>query len=94
MYIIYKFVIWNFRTEEKVKCDQVVKQALLRTIEEASGDKWSEELKGAWSVAYDQLAAAIKAEMKEETAQLSTKTIFLLCWLIGSNQSFISVVCN
>ncbi|CAO2821448.1 unnamed protein product [Amaranthus hypochondriacus] len=47
---------------------QVVKQALLRTIEEASGDKWSEELKGAWSIAYDQLAAAIKAEMKEEAA--------------------------
>ncbi|KAL2921529.1 Non-symbiotic hemoglobin 2 [Bienertia sinuspersici] len=46
----------------------VVKQALLRTIEEASGDKWSEELKCAWTVAYDQLAAAIKAEMKEEAA--------------------------
>lgn len=45
-----------------------MKQALLRTIEEASGDKWSEELKCAWSVAYDHLAAAIKAEMKEEVA--------------------------
>ncbi|KNA15929.1 hypothetical protein SOVF_093930 [Spinacia oleracea] len=45
---------------------EVVKQALLRTIEEATAEKWSEELKCAWGVAYDQLAAAIKAEMKEE----------------------------
>ncbi|XP_021762214.1 non-symbiotic hemoglobin 2-like [Chenopodium quinoa] len=47
---------------------EVVKQALLRTVEEATGDKWSEELKCAWSIAYDELAAAIKAEMKEEAA--------------------------
>lgn len=54
-----------------IMINQVVKQALLRTIEEASGDKWSEELKCAWSVAYDHLAAAIKAEMKEQVAQFS-----------------------
>ncbi|KAK3021163.1 hypothetical protein RJ639_045875 [Escallonia herrerae] len=48
---------------------EVVKEALLRTIEEAVGrDKWSEEMKSAWSEAYDQLASAIKAEMKEKAA--------------------------
>uniref|UniRef100_A0A5B7C5Z9 Putative non-symbiotic hemoglobin 2 n=1 Tax=Davidia involucrata TaxID=16924 RepID=A0A5B7C5Z9_DAVIN len=51
---------------------EVVKEALLRTVKEAVGEKWSEELNGAWSEAYDQLAAAIKAEMKEEAAQLSS----------------------
>nr|P02232.2 RecName: Full=Leghemoglobin-1; AltName: Full=Leghemoglobin I [Vicia faba] len=39
----------------------VVKEALLKTIKEASGDKWSEELSAAWEVAYDGLATAIKA---------------------------------
>lgn len=51
---------------------QVVKEALLRTIEEAIGEeKWNEEMKNAWGEAYDQLAEAIKAEMKnhhDETA--------------------------
>ncbi|KAJ8427931.1 hypothetical protein Cgig2_023307 [Carnegiea gigantea] len=47
---------------------EVVKQALLRTVEEAVGEKWSEEMKCAWGSAYDQLAAAIKAEMKQEPA--------------------------
>ncbi|KAK2992924.1 hypothetical protein RJ640_002485 [Escallonia rubra] len=48
---------------------EVVKEALLRTVEEAvGGEKWSEEMKSAWGEAYDQLASAIKAEMKEEAA--------------------------
>ncbi|XVF75654.1 hypothetical protein PTKIN_Ptkin13bG0204300 [Pterospermum kingtungense] len=48
---------------------EVVKEALLRTIEEGVGEgKWSDEMKCAWAEAYDQLAAAIKAEMKEEAA--------------------------
>ncbi|KAL4342521.1 hypothetical protein GQ457_08G011270 [Hibiscus cannabinus] len=43
---------------------EVVKEALLRTVEEAVGkDKWNEEMKGAWAEAYDQLASAIKVEM-------------------------------
>ncbi|KAJ1404739.1 Leghemeoglobin [Sesbania bispinosa] len=41
----------------------VVKEALLKTIKEALGDKWSDELSNAWEVAYDELAAAIKKEM-------------------------------
>ncbi|XP_057470706.1 non-symbiotic hemoglobin 2 [Actinidia eriantha] len=45
---------------------EVVKEALLRTVEEAVGEKWNEEMKGAWGKAYDQLAAAIKAEMKQD----------------------------
>ncbi|XVF23467.1 hypothetical protein REPUB_Repub13aG0041400 [Reevesia pubescens] len=50
---------------------EVVKEALLRTIKEAIGEeKWSEEMSCAWSEAYDQLAAAIKAEMKEEAPLL------------------------
>ncbi|KDP45063.1 hypothetical protein JCGZ_01563 [Jatropha curcas] len=44
---------------------EVVKEALLRTVKEAVGEKWSEEMASAWSEAYNQLAAAIKAEMKE-----------------------------
>ncbi|PNY09883.1 leghemoglobin [Trifolium pratense] len=39
---------------------EVVKEALLKTIKQASGDKWSEELSTAWEVAYDALATAIK----------------------------------
>ncbi|XP_061363802.1 leghemoglobin-like [Gastrolobium bilobum] len=41
----------------------VVKEALLKTIKEAVGDKWSDELSNAWEVAYDELAAAIKKAM-------------------------------
>ncbi|KAG4397705.1 hypothetical protein AAZX31_10G188200 [Glycine max] len=41
----------------------VVKEALLKTIKEAVGDKWSEELSNAWEVAYDEIAAAIKKAM-------------------------------
>ncbi|KAL3614150.1 Non-symbiotic hemoglobin 1 [Castilleja foliolosa] len=43
---------------------EVVKYALLDTIKEAVGEMWSEDMKGAWSVAYDHLVAAIKTEMK------------------------------
>jgi len=42
---------------------QVVKEALLKTIKESSGDKWSDELSTAWEVAYDALATAIKKAM-------------------------------
>ncbi|RDX62803.1 hypothetical protein CR513_58825 [Mucuna pruriens] len=38
----------------------VVKEAVLKTIKVAVGDKWSDELSIAWEVAYDELAAAIK----------------------------------
>jgi len=48
--------------------NQVVRDALLRTIEEAVGEKWSEEMEGAWGAGYDQLAAAIQAEMKDDAA--------------------------
>ncbi|CAJ2631861.1 leghemoglobin [Trifolium pratense] len=41
----------------------VVKEALLKTIKEVAGDKWSEELSTAWEVAYDELATAIKKAM-------------------------------
>ncbi|XP_016450518.1 anaerobic nitrite reductase HB2 [Nicotiana tabacum] len=47
---------------------EVVKEALLRTVKEAMGEKWSEEMKEALGEAYDQLAAAIKAEMHAEAA--------------------------
>lgn len=43
---------------------KVVKFALLETIKAAVPDMWSPDMKNAWGVAYDQLAAAIKAEMK------------------------------
>lgn len=43
---------------------QVTKYALLDTIKEAVPEMWSVEMKNAWGVAYDQLAAAIKSEMK------------------------------
>ncbi|KAL0358550.1 UNVERIFIED_CONTAM: Non-symbiotic hemoglobin 2 [Sesamum angustifolium] len=46
----------------------VVKEALLRTVKEATGEKWSEEMNGAWAEAYDQLATAIKNEMHAEAA--------------------------
>ncbi|CAK9153405.1 unnamed protein product, partial [Ilex paraguariensis] len=49
---------------------EVVKEALLTTVKEAVREKWSEEMNGAWSEAYDQMAAAIKAEMKKISAQL------------------------
>ncbi|KAL1361938.1 hypothetical protein HN51_010246 [Arachis hypogaea] len=42
----------------------VAKSALLETIKEGVGEQWSAALSDAWGVAYDQLVAAIKAEMK------------------------------
>ncbi|KAK4477077.1 hypothetical protein RD792_016284 [Penstemon davidsonii] len=42
---------------------EVTKYALLETIKEAVPEMWSPEMKSAWSVAYDQLKTAIKAEM-------------------------------
>ncbi|KAG5548023.1 hypothetical protein RHGRI_013651 [Rhododendron griersonianum] len=42
----------------------VTKYALLETIKEAVPEMWSPEMKNAWGEAFDQLAAAIKAEMK------------------------------
>lgn len=48
---------------------KVVKEGLLRTVEKGVGDKWSEEMKSAWTEAYDQLAAAIQAEMKKEAEE-------------------------
>nr|QAX32741.1 leghemoglobin [Astragalus canadensis] len=41
----------------------VVKEALLKTIKEVAGDKWSGELGNAWEVAYDGLATTIKKAM-------------------------------
>ncbi|XP_057789445.1 non-symbiotic hemoglobin 2 [Salvia miltiorrhiza] len=43
---------------------EVVKEALLRTMKEAMGEKWSEEMSNSWAGAYDHLATAIKNEMK------------------------------
>ncbi|KAH7575135.1 hypothetical protein JRO89_XS02G0053200 [Xanthoceras sorbifolium] len=43
---------------------EVTKYALLETIKEAVPEMWSTEMKNAWAEAYDQLAAAIKTEMK------------------------------
>ena len=42
----------------------MVKEALLRTVKEGMGEKWSEEMGNAWTKAYHHLASAIKAEMK------------------------------
>lgn len=50
---------------------KVVKEALLRTVEKAMDEKYNEEMKDAWSEAYDQLAAAIKTEMKKVAASAS-----------------------
>ncbi|KAK7356574.1 hypothetical protein VNO80_15848 [Phaseolus coccineus] len=51
--------------EKKVTDAQfaVVKEALLKTIKEAVGEKWNEELSNAWEIAYDEMAAAIKKAM-------------------------------
>ncbi|KAI4298385.1 hypothetical protein L6164_031953 [Bauhinia variegata] len=43
---------------------EVTKFALLETIKEAVPEMWSPAMKSAWGEAYDQLVAAIKAEMK------------------------------
>ncbi|XP_028790206.1 non-symbiotic hemoglobin 2-like [Neltuma alba] len=43
---------------------EVVKEALLKTVKEAAGAKWSEDLNNAWVKAYDGVAALIKKGMK------------------------------
>nr|CAD1841397.1 unnamed protein product [Ananas comosus var. bracteatus] len=43
---------------------EVVRFALLETIKEAVPDMWTEEMKKAWEEAFDQVAEAIKEEMK------------------------------
>lgn len=43
---------------------EIIKQALLQTIEEAVPDKWSLAMAAAWEEAYNHLADVIKAEMK------------------------------
>ncbi|KAK8467745.1 hypothetical protein PHAVU_007G142050 [Phaseolus vulgaris] len=55
----------SVHAEKKVTDAQfaVVKEALLKTIKEAVGDKWNEELSNAWEIAYDEMAAAIKKAM-------------------------------
>ncbi|KAI7753050.1 hypothetical protein M8C21_016805 [Ambrosia artemisiifolia] len=53
---------------------EVVKEGLLRTVEKGVGEKWNEEMKGAWSEAYDQLAAAIQAEMNKEATEINKET--------------------
>ncbi|KAK6916516.1 Globin, partial [Dillenia turbinata] len=47
---------------------EVTKYALLETIKEAVPEMWSPEMKSAWGEAYDQLAAAIKNEMKPQSS--------------------------
>ena len=48
-----------------------MKEALLKTIQEAAGEKWSEEMKNAWGEGYDHLAAAIIGEMQVQAAASS-----------------------
>ncbi|KAL2328919.1 hypothetical protein Fmac_022346 [Flemingia macrophylla] len=43
---------------------EVTKLALVETIKEAVPEMWSEAMKNAWEEAHDQLADAIKSEMK------------------------------
>nr|ACU23998.1 unknown [Glycine max] len=43
---------------------EVTKLALLETIKEAVPEMWSPAMKNAWEEAHDQLAEAIKSEMK------------------------------
>lgn len=52
---------------------QVVKEALLQTIEEGLPEFWSPALKSAWADAYDALATIIKNEMHAQAAA-QTKT--------------------
>ncbi|WVZ99265.1 hypothetical protein U9M48_044593 [Paspalum notatum var. saurae] len=47
---------------------EVVKTALVDTIRDAVPDMWTPEMEAAWEEAYDQLAAAIKEEMKNNAA--------------------------
>ncbi|KAK4284614.1 hypothetical protein QN277_001420 [Acacia crassicarpa] len=54
----------HFKTGVVDEHYEVTKFALLETIKEAVPEMWSPDMKNAWGVAYDQLVAAIKAEMK------------------------------
>ncbi|KAI9128153.1 hypothetical protein K1719_001146 [Acacia pycnantha] len=54
----------HFKTGVVNEHYEVTKFALLETIKEAVPEMWSPDMKNAWGVAYDQLVAAIKAEMK------------------------------
>jgi hemoglobin-like flavoprotein len=57
---------------------KVTKQALLETIKEAVPEMWSPAMENAWGEAHDQLANAIKAEMKkadhDQQANIEDKT--------------------
>lgn len=48
---------------------QVVRAALLKTIQEGLPDKWSPALESAWGEAYDALAAVLKNEMHKQAAE-------------------------
>lgn len=52
---------------------KIVKEALIRTVAKAMGERCSEEMKNAWGEAYDQMAAAIITEMKQEAAAAASK---------------------
>nr|prf hemoglobin I [Parasponia andersonii] len=54
----------HFKTGVVNEHFEVTRFALLETIKEAVPEMWSPEMKNAWGVAYDQLVAAIKFEMK------------------------------
>lgn len=49
---------------------QVVKEALLQTIEAGLPELWSPKLKLAWSDAYDTLATTLKNEMHAQVADV------------------------
>lgn len=49
---------------------QVVKEALLQTIEAGLPELWSQKLKVAWSDAYDTLATTLKNEMHAQVAEV------------------------
>ena len=58
----------SIQLERFVNCStacgiQVVKEALLQTIEAGLPELWSPKLKLAWSNAYDTLATTLKNEM-------------------------------
>lgn len=52
---------------------EVVRTALLDTTRDAVPDMWTPEMKAAWEEAYDQLAAAIKEEMKNAAVKEGTE---------------------
>lgn len=49
---------------------EVVRYALLETIEEALPEMWSTEMKNAWTEAYNSLAESIKEQMKPPASSL------------------------